>query len=68
MTVDLWMPYMPMLVSITLTLTQGHSGRQRQNISVECSATIKQAISIKLARTVGHFCLPHLDCANVYMD
>ena len=36
MAVDLFMAYLRMLVSMTLTLMQGHSGgRQRQKFSVE---------------------------------
>ena len=54
MTVDLWMPYMLMLVSITLTLMQGHSGSaMAKNQRCMISAT-KQAISIKFGATVGH--------------
>ena len=54
-TVDLWMPYMLMLVSKTLTLMQGYSG----------SAKAKN----QLATAVGLFFLPYLDLdfANVYM-
>ena len=69
MTVDLWMPYLLMLVSMTLTLMQGHSGSAKaKNQRCMLSAT-KQAISIELATTVGHFLLDlDLDFANVYMD
>ena len=52
-TVDLWMPYMLMLVSVTLT--QGHSRSakvKKQKQTWMLSAT-KEAISIKLATKVG---------------
>ena len=53
MTVDLWMPYMLMIISTTLTLMQGHSGLAKaKNQHCMLSAT-KQAISIKLATMVG---------------
>ena len=52
MTVDLWMPYMLMLVLMTLTLMQGYGGLTKaKNQRCMLSAT-KQAISIKLATTV----------------
>ena len=64
MTVDLWMPYMLILVLMTLTLMQGHSGSAK-NQRCMLSAT-KQAISIKLATTVGPFIfICDLDLANV---
>ena len=65
--VDLWMPYILMLVLMRLTLMQGHNGSAKAKQIQRCmlSAT-KQAISIKLASTVGH-CLHDLDFANVYM-
>ena len=64
MTVDLWMPYILMLVSMTLTLMQGHSGSaEAKNQRCMLSAT-KQTISIKLATMVGHF-LRELDFANM---
>ena len=51
MTLDLCMPDMLMLVSMTLTL-----GRQRPKKNQRCMLTAtKQAINIKLATTVGHF-------------
>ena len=53
MMVDLWMPYM--LIRVLMTLTQGHSRSARQQISVACS--LRQAVSIKLGTTVGHFCV-----------
>ena len=59
---------MLLLVSMTLTLIQGHSGSANAKISVECSRANKQAIiiSIKLAKTVRPV-LRDLDFANVYM-
>ena len=63
MTVDLWMTYMPMLVSMNVTLMQGHSGSANpKNHRCMISATI----SIKLSTTVGHFYVT-LTFANVYM-
>ena len=68
MTLNIFMPYMLMLVSMTLTLMQGHSRsakNQRWIIS-----TSKQAMSIKLATTVGllaEFTWSCLDFENVYM-
>ena len=57
MTVDLWMPYLFILVKQNLTLMQGHSGSAKaKNQRCTLSAT-KQAKSIKLATTVGHFLL-----------
>ena len=60
--------YMLMLVSMTLTLMLGHIGSAKaKNQRLMLSAT-KQAISIKLATTVGHFLRDvDLDFANVYM-
>ena len=68
MTVDLWMPYILIIILMTLTLMQGHSGLAKaKNERCMLSAT-KQAISIKLATTVGHFLRDFdLDFANVYM-
>ena len=44
------------------------AGRQRQQISVELSPQKKQATSIKLAMTVGHFLHDlDLDFAHIYM-
>ena len=54
MTVDLWVPYMLMLVSITLTLMQGRSGSAMAKIQRWIISTTKQATSINLATTVGH--------------
>ena len=59
MPVDLWMPYiyiyMLMLTLMTLTLMQGHSGSaMAKNQHLMVPAT-EQAISIKIAATVGHF-------------
>ena len=55
MTADLWMPYiMLMLVSMTLTLTQGQwVGKQRQKNQCCMLSTSKPVIGIKLAATVG---------------
>ena len=54
MTVDLWMPYIIMLVLMTLTMMQVHSGPAKaKNQCCMLSAT-KQAISIQLATVVGH--------------
>ena len=65
MTVDLWMPYMLMLVP--MTLMQGHSGSGKAQIQHCMLSATKQAISIKLATTVGHFSRDfYLDFANVY--
>ena len=68
MTVDFWMPYMPMLVLMALTLMQDHSGSvNARNQRCKLSAT-KLAISIKLATTVGHLWRDlDLYFANVYM-
>ena len=52
--------------SMTVTLLQGHMGRQRQKFKVELSLTTKQATSIKLARTVSLFCVCDHDFENVY--
>ena len=50
-TVDFWTPYTPMLVFMTLTLMQGHSGSDKATtkISVACSQPTEKAISVKLA-------------------
>ena len=62
MSVDLCMAYMPMLVSMTLTLMQGHNGSAKATIIW----TTKQAISITLATTLGHV-LHDLDFENIHM-
>ena len=54
------------LVSMTLTLMQGHSGSPEAKIQCWIISTTKPATRIKLAPTVGH-CLRDLDFANVYM-
>ena len=42
-TVDVWMPYMLMLVSMTLALMQGHSGSAKaKTISVACSRQLSK--------------------------
>ena len=46
---------MLMLVSMTLTLTQGHSGSAQENNQRLIILTTKQVMSIELAKTVGHF-------------
>ena len=46
---------MLMLVSMTLTLMQGHSGSAKIKIQCWIISTSKQSTSIKLATTVGHF-------------
>ena len=56
MTVDLSMPYiMLMLVLMTVTLMQGHSGSAKANSQRSMLSTTEQAITIKLATTVGLF-------------
>ena len=81
-TVDLWMPHMLALISMILTLMQGHSGSAKaKNLRCMLAAT-KQAISIKLATTTGqfyvtltlqtftwldHLVLHDLDFENIYM-
>ena len=54
MTVDLWMAYSIMLVLMTLTLMKSHSGSAKANNQRCMLPASKQAISIKLATTVGH--------------
>ena len=44
-----------MLVSMTLSLMQGHSGSAKAKIQCLIVSTTKQATSMTLARTVGHF-------------
>ena len=69
-TVDLWMPYMLMLVSMTLTLLQGHSGSAKAKNQRCILLATEQAITIKLATTVSLiflFFLRDLDFANVSM-
>ena len=65
-TVDLWMPYMFKLVSMTLTLKQGHNGSAKATNQRCMLSETKQAISMKLATTVGYV-LHDLDFANVYI-
>ena len=71
MTVDLLMPYngyILMLILMTLTLMQHHSGSAKQKHQRCMLLATKQAISIKLATMVGHFlCDLDLDFANVYV-
>ena len=67
-TVDLCMTYLLMLVSMILTLTQGHSGSAKAKINSRLNYLneVSNLTSIKLATTVGHF-LGDLDVLNVYM-
>ena len=53
-TVDLCIVYMLMVVSMTLTLMQGHSGLAEEKSQRWIIWTTKQAISILLSATVGH--------------
>ena len=46
--------YIPIVVSMTLTLTQGHSGSAEDQIQLSVISTTKKAIQIKLAATVCH--------------
>ena len=55
MAVDLCMTYMSMLVSMTLTLTQGHTGSAKAKYQRWIISTTMQAISIKLAFNSRHF-------------
>ena len=73
MMVDLWMLYMVILILMTLTLMKGHSGLAKAKNQGCMLLATKQAISIKLATTVGHFlcdldldfiCLVHLGFFN----
>ena len=65
MTVDLWIPYVLILI---LTLMQGHSGSAKAENQRCMLLATKPAISIKLATTVGHFLHDlDLDFANVCM-
>ena len=67
MTVDSWI-YMLMLVSMTLTLMQDHSGSANANNQRCMLSATEQAISFELAATPGHFPSDlDLDFANVYM-
>ena len=50
------------LISMNLTLMQGHSGSQRRKSRI--ISTTKQVTRIKLATTVGHF-VRDLDFSNV---
>ena len=51
---DLCMGYTFMVVSMTLTLMQGHSGSAGKKNQFWIISTTKQAVHIKLAATVGH--------------
>ena len=62
------MPYMLMLVAMTLDSMQGHSRSAKANHQRCMLSATKQTLSIKLSTTVGHFlCDLDLDFANVYM-
>ena len=65
---DLCMAYILMLVSMTLTLMQGHSASAEEVNQCSIICTTKQVINIKLATTVRYFLLD-VDCdfENVYM-
>ena len=68
MAVDVWMPCMRMLILMTFALIQGHRGsaKPKNQLCTMLSAT-NQAISIKLATTVGNKIRDlDLDFANVY--
>ena len=67
--VDLRMPYMLMLVLMTLTLMQGHSTSAKATNQLCMLSSTKQAISIKLATEVGgvFLCDLDLDFANICM-
>ena len=54
MTIEVSLAYMRMLVSMTLTLMKGHSGLAEEQIQHQIIPTTKQAVSLKLAATVGH--------------
>ena len=66
MPVDVWMPYMLVLVLMTLTLIQRHSGSGKAKSQRCMLSATKQARSIKLATTLWHL-LYNLAIANVYM-
>ena len=55
MTIDLWMPYMLMLLLTNMTLMQGHSGSARPTNQICMLSATTQAISIKLAIMVALF-------------
>ena len=63
---------MLILLSMTFTLMQGHSGSaEGTKNSVELSGQVNKYhrlyIRIKLATTVGHSILQELDFQNIYM-
>ena len=53
MTIDLCMRHVFMLVSITLTLLQDHSGLAEDKNQLYIFSTIKQVIFVKLTTTAG---------------
>ena len=59
MTVDVCMAYMIMLVSMTLTLMQDHSGRQGQTFSAELSRELikRQALNLLHRQTIFYVTL-----------
>ena len=59
------MAFMIMLLSMTLTLMQGHSGSVEENIQRWIISTTNPVISIELTTTVGQF-VHDLDIENVY--
>ena len=69
MTVDLCMDiyiYIYTLLLVSTTLTQGDSWSKKAKNERWLILTTKQAISIKVATTVGHFLCDH-DFENLYM-
>ena len=60
-----WHNYLLMLLSMILTLMKCVSGSAKAKYQRWMISTTKQAISVKLAATVGHF-LSDLDFENVY--
>ena len=58
---------MLMLIPMTLTFMQGHSGSEEEKVSVQLSQHPKQARSIKLDTTVGHVFKTLTLTENVYM-
>ena len=62
------MLYVSMLLLMTLTLMQGHSGSAKANNQRRMLSATKQAVSIKPGAKVGIFDLDlDIDFANVYM-
>ena len=61
------MAYMLVLVLMTLTLMQAHSGSAKEKCHRWICSTTKQAISMKRATAVGHL-LRDLDFENAYIS